>query len=123
MAATVTSLAFKKLFDSLPWWKFEPSSQVRIRAGEVGSANPGHVAMRAQDGTGIMVYVIAPDSIGIDMTKLAGSAKAKATWFDPRNGTRRVVGTFHTSGEQTFATPRGWEDAVLILDAGLSLAN
>jgi hypothetical protein len=65
---------------------------MRVRKGYIGSGNPGHLVMRSQNKTGAIVYIIAPDKVTIDMTKLAGAEKAKATWFDPRTGKRRPAG-------------------------------
>ena len=40
-----------------------------------------------------------------------------AFWIDPISGDAWPVGTFSNKGVQSFSTPDGWEDAILVLEA------
>jgi hypothetical protein len=51
------------------------------------------------------------------MDKIKGADTAKAVWIDPRNGKTVSVGAYPTTESKSFATPEGWEDALLILEA------
>jgi hypothetical protein len=41
----------------------------------------------------------------------------EASWFDPTTGAKTGIGGFTNRGVQSFSTPAGWEDAVLLLEA------
>ena len=38
-----------------------------------------------------------------------------AGWIDPRTGDRMPAGEFDAPGKQSFTTPAGWEDALLVI--------
>jgi hypothetical protein len=50
------------------------------------------------------------------MGKFTAGKEAKASWIDPRTGDSASAGIFPNRGVQTFATPEGWEDALLVLE-------
>jgi hypothetical protein len=50
------------------------------------------------------------------MNKIAAGAEVRAMWIDPRTGQSTAAGRFAATGVQSFATPDGWEDALLILE-------
>jgi hypothetical protein len=63
-----------------------------------------------------MIYVPeAGKQFTVNMDKISGS-KAKAWWFNPRNGKVTSIGTYNTSGTRTFTTPSSGPDWVLVLD-------
>jgi hypothetical protein len=45
------------------------------------------------------------------------AAKAEARWIDPKTGNSTAAGSFSNTGTQSFSTPEGWEDAILILQS------
>jgi len=49
------------------------------------------------------------------MNKLA-SGRVHGVWIEPRTGESTEAGRFRNRGVQSFATPDGWEDALLILE-------
>ena len=63
-----------------------------------------------------MVYLGSRAFFSISMDKLAGM-KVDARWIDPKTGNSVVAGNFSNTGIQSFSTPEGWEDAVLILES------
>ena len=66
-----------------------------------------------------MVYLGSRASFSINMDKLAG-AKVDARWIDPKTGNSTAAGSFSNTGTQSFSTPEGWEDAILILESSSS---
>ncbi len=54
-------------------------------------------------------------SFSVNMSKL-DAPKASALWIDPRTGATTPLGEFPNTGENAFATPDGWEDALLVLE-------
>jgi hypothetical protein len=53
----------------------------------------------------------------VRMEKISG-AKAKAWWFNPRDGKATAIGEFANNGEREFISPNPGEDVdwVLVLD-------
>jgi hypothetical protein len=45
----------------------------------------------------------------------AGSGEAEAFWINPQTGDRTRIGGYPADGERSFATPTGWDDAVLLI--------
>ena len=88
--------------------------------GNTNSASArGHVAAtRDKNGKYLMIYV--PTNGGarkleVNLNDLSGS-KAKAWWYNPGNGSAQSIGTFESSGTETFTTPSGGKDWVLVID-------
>jgi hypothetical protein len=50
------------------------------------------------------------------MDKLTG-AKVDARWIDPKTGDATAAGSFGNMGAQSFSTPEGGEDAMLIIES------
>ena len=84
-------------------------------------ARPGSsdsVAARTSDGQTIIAY--APSGrrgpIAIDMSKIVdASSQAKCWWFNPRDGSATLIGTFSTNGIRQFPSPDA-NDWVLVID-------
>jgi hypothetical protein len=49
------------------------------------------------------------------MQRLA-APRVRVSWIDPRTGEGTVAGLFDNTGVGSFATPRGFEDALLVLE-------
>jgi hypothetical protein len=45
------------------------------------------------------------------------AAKVDARWIDPKTGNSTAAGSLLNTGTQSFSTPEGWEDAILILES------
>ena len=79
----------------------------------------GHVAAtRDKNGKYLMIYI--PTNGGarkleVNLNDLSGST-AKAWWYNPDNGSAQSIGTFESSGTETFTTPSGGKDWVLVID-------
>ena len=64
----------------------------------------------------MMVYAGGKASFSVDMSELAGGNGMKVSWIDPRSGDATSIKPVPTTGVQTFSTPNGWEDALLVLE-------
>ncbi|OHB85793.1 MAG: hypothetical protein A2Z38_08305 [Planctomycetes bacterium RBG_19FT_COMBO_48_8] len=51
------------------------------------------------------------------MNKITAGDKVDASWVDPKTGDSVSIGSFSNTGIESFSTPDGWEDAILILKA------
>ena len=101
-----------RLIESLDWWKFVPDES--LFASGKGSGDMLNVAMRTESGDQILAYLSSPASFALRLDGMT-SAKAQATWFDPRTGEQVELGEVATGQVRWFSPPTGWEDAVLHL--------
>jgi hypothetical protein len=123
----------KKIFlGRKEWWHLVPD-QTMLAAGGKTNGRVLTLAARHRDGKWIMLYwggretgsvyqriktlLAGESSVSIRMDKVATSTTVNATWIDPRTGGAVSAGRFLNSGVQSFPVPRGWEDAVLVLEA------
>jgi hypothetical protein len=106
----------KKVFLGLSeWWHLVPDQSIFA----VGSQMQGQIlnlAARHEDGKWVMVYLGSKASFSLNMDKIV-AAKVNAFWIDPKTGISASVGSFSNTSTQSFSTPEGWEDAILILEA------
>ncbi|EHQ30806.1 glycoside hydrolase family 140 protein [Mucilaginibacter paludis] len=66
----------------------------------------------------VFIYTYNGRSINVNLGKIAGD-KVKASWFNPRNGEIKAIGTFANTGTKAFKSPgavANGNDWVLILD-------
>lgn len=107
----------RKIFEARKeWWHLVPDSGILVE-GVKTEGTLLNLAARHREGRWVMIYLASNASFAVDMSKIAGADSAKAFWADPRTGTSIPIGDFPTSGVQTFTTPEGWEDTILILEA------
>ena len=98
------------------WWLLVPDQLVFASGGKT-DGDLLRLAARHQDGKWAMVYLAEKANFSVNMDKLAGG-DVKALWIDPRTGDAVPAGTFPNKGQRSFSTPDGWEDALLVLEAG-----
>jgi hypothetical protein len=140
-AGSLSQMVLGKLFRSREHWKLVPDlghavmiagydsrgifssaweslqSAVHRQAYRLGSASS--VAARTSDGQTIIAYIPGGSAatITIDMSKISdAAAQAKCWWFNPRDGSSALVGTYAASGSREF-TPPDANDWVLTLDS------
>jgi hypothetical protein len=106
----------KKVFTSLPeWWYLVPDQSILVEGGRT-DGQILHLAARHKDGKWVVVYLADQASVSVNMSKLA-APRVRARWLDPRTGEAASAGWFGNTGTQSFSTPAGWEDALLVLEA------
>jgi hypothetical protein len=96
------------------WWLLVPDQSVLASGGRT-EGQVLHLAARHQDGKWVMVYLGDRTSFSVNMDKLS-AARVQACWIDPRTGAPAPIGALDNTGVKAFATPAGWEDAVLVLE-------
>ena len=62
-----------------------------------------------------MVYLGSKASFSINMNKIAAPDSVNALWIDPKTGDSLPAGSYSGAAAQSFSTPDGWQDAILIL--------
>ena len=104
----------RQLLLSRPFFERVPDqSLIASEAGE----GPYHMrATRAADGSYAFIYLPYYNPVTVDMSRLSGGTIA-ASWFNPRSGTTRRIGTQPHTEKATFEPPPGGPDWVLVLDA------
>jgi hypothetical protein len=105
----------RRLFESRPWPRLEPDQSI-IVAGQ-GHGESHLQAARAGDGTFLFVYLPRGGNVTVAMGKISGS-KAKAYWFNPRQGTATLIGQFPCSGQRRLSAPSAGldNDWLLVVD-------
>jgi hypothetical protein len=105
----------KKIFlERKEWWNLVPNQEIFASGGNT-NGQVLNLAARHQDGQWAMVYLGSKASFSTHMNKISG-AKVKAFWIRPETGEATAIGIFPNTGTQVFATPEGWDDAMLILE-------
>jgi len=98
------------------WWYLVPDQSIFAGGGQT-AGQVLNLAARHKDGKWIMVYLASKASFSINMNKITTAGKVNAFWIDPRTGESLAAGSFSNAGVESFSTPDGWEDALLILEA------
>jgi hypothetical protein len=80
-----------------------------------------HLAARHQDGKWAMFYLADKASFSVNLSKL-NAARVNVFWVNPITGEATPMGQESNAGVKSFSTPEGWEDSLLILEAGDSSA-
>ena len=111
----------RALIESRPYLTRIPDDGLIVPA-EAATSIPGagirrFVATRDEKGSYAMVYAPVGRPFAVRMDKISG-AKARAWWFNPRDGKATPIGEFETRGSRTFSPPDAGEqiDWVLVLD-------
>jgi hypothetical protein len=110
----------KRIITSLEeWWSLAPDQAVFADGGSA-AGQMLNLAARHRGGRWTMVYLAEKASISLHMDRVAGGRSVQAAWVDPRDGRKMAIGVFPGTGVRAFATPEGWEDALLIVQASTS---
>jgi len=104
-----------KLLVSMEWWKLVPDPYVFVDG--MGSGETRHAAMRSTAGDRLLVYLSHPGTVSLRLDGITAANAAQATWVDPQTGTRTAIGQFPTAGKSSFSSPKGWLDAILLVEA------
>jgi hypothetical protein len=106
----------KKTFLARPeWWLMKPDQSVFASGGRT-EGDVLHLAARHQDGKWAILYLADKASFTVDMDKIAAT-KVNVFWVDPKSGNATPIQREANQGVKAFTTPKGWEDAILILEA------
>ena len=105
----------RRLMESRPVLTRVPDQS--ILANDTGAGAVHRRATSASDGSYAMVYTPTGASFKVRMNVIKG-AKVQAWWFNPRDGSAKLIGEFPSTGERAFISPDKGEqvDWVLVLD-------
>ena len=105
------------------WWRLVPDQTLFADGGPTTGRVP-ILAARHEDGLWAMAYLGGEASVKIRTDQIApgrGGRATRAFWIDPRTGASAERGHTPAGGPdgavESFSTPSGWEDALLILEA------
>ena len=98
------------------WWYLVPDQSIFASGGQT-AGQVLNLAARHKDGKWIMIYLGSKASFSINMDKIIAGTHVNAFWIDPKTSDSVSIGGFPRTGVQSFSTPDGWEDAILILEA------
>jgi hypothetical protein len=115
------------------WWYLVPDQSVFASGGQT-SGRVLDLAARHKNGKWVMVYLGSKTTFSINMNKITAGNRVNAFWVDTKTGDSVSIGSFSSTGVESFSTtwtradvptaPDGWEDAILILEASDdSIAN
>lgn len=113
-AGSTTVAYIGNLMRSRRHWLMQPDRANAVMTQGHGSGSTRAVTSRASDGSSVIAYLPTRRQVTIDMTKVAGST-GRVWWWNPRTNVATSVGTFPTTGSQTF-TPPDNNDWVLVID-------
>ncbi len=106
----------KKIFLGLKeWWYLVPDQSIFASGGKT-DGRILNLAARHKDGKWIMVYLGSKTSFSIHMNKMTAGNKVNAFWIDPKTGDSVSIKNLANKTAESFSTPDGWEDAILILE-------
>jgi hypothetical protein len=111
----------RALLESRPFLTRLPADDVivpaRVPTSVPGAGRYRFVATRDTDGTYAMVYAPVGRAFTVRMDVIKGS-QVRAWWFNPRDGSATLIGTFPAIGQREFVPPNPGEmlDWVLVLD-------
>jgi hypothetical protein len=96
------------------WWRLVPDQSL-LAAGGQTDGRIVNLAARHAEGRWAMAYAASATRFSVAMDKLG--AACEAFWVDPRTGDCSESTSYPNSGARTLATPDGWEDGLLVLEA------
>ena len=97
------------------WWYLVPDQSIFASGGKT-DGRVLNLSARHKDGKWIMVYLGSKTSFSINMNKIVAGNKVNAFWIDPKTGDSDSINNLANKAVESFSTPDGWEDAVLILE-------
>jgi hypothetical protein len=111
------SILRKIFMERKEWWLLVPDQAVLAENGRI-SGEVLTMACCHQKGKWAMVYAAAPTTftVRLDKVKTSAGKKILAKWVNPLNGNARHVEYFRNRGTEQFTTPKGWDDALLVLE-------
>jgi hypothetical protein len=105
-----------KFFGPRRFYTFVPDQNHTVMTSGYSTGSTYAATARTSSGSSVISYIpyLPGRMVSIDMTKLTGS-NAQARWYNPRNDTLSSIGTYPTTGSQSF-TPPDNNDWVLVID-------
>ncbi len=105
----------RRLFELRPFSQLIPDQSIIYGSNPKDSTHTR--AAVASDGSYLIAYLSVGQPVTVVMKKIAGR-RAKASWFDPREGKTIEIGEFENEGFKTFIPPSSGKnsDWILVID-------
>jgi len=119
--AALTIPYLGKLLNTRSWWSFVPDAGHTVVTSGYGTSGTLDYITAARELSGKTVVAYIPQdgmTPTVAMNQLAGWS-ATAWWYNPRTGAGTAIGSYATTGTQTF-TPPDTNDWTLVIDSILS---
>ena len=113
--ASQMSILRRTFLDLEEWWNLVPDQSIFARGGKT-DGDILNLAARHENGKWILAYFGSSTASAIDLNKTAEGKTVRGSWVNPSTGVRTAMGKTSGKGVWSFATPDGWEDALLILE-------
>ena len=104
----------RDVFTAQKWWKLIPDQSIFTDQRDTMQ----RIAARSESGDWTMAYLGDPTTVSVNMGKVTAGNATKTSWINLRTGSQTEVGTLTDTGNRSFSTPDGWEDAVLLFERG-----
>ncbi len=106
-----------KLFTGRHWASLVPDLGHSVLTAGYSSGGDYATAAYAADSSSIIAYLPSVRAVTVSGTRLAGATET-AWWYNPGTGVATMIGTYPTTGTQTFTPPSGGDgDWVLVVDS------
>jgi Protein of unknown function (DUF4038)/Putative collagen-binding domain of a collagenase/Abnormal spindle-like microcephaly-assoc'd, ASPM-SPD-2-Hydin len=109
---------FGKLFRSRAHWLLIPDLKHEVVTAGYGSGTALTTTASTRNSQTILSYIPngSATTLTVDMSKISSAGKsAKCWWFNPRDGSTKLIGVFANSSSRPF-TPPDSNDWVLVID-------
>jgi len=97
------------------WWDLAPDSSLVAACLDGDPALTVAACSRAGDWA--LVYLGGSAAVSVRMDALGAASEVEASWVAPTTGETMAAGVFGSTATPGFSTPRGWDDALLLLEA------
>ncbi len=106
----------REIFEARPeWWRLIPDQSLFAAGGQT-KGRVLHLAAHHAEGLWAVFYLADPAEFSINLASLRGP-HVSAAWVNPATGASMAIGAYADTGVQSFTTPTGWEDSLLILES------
>jgi hypothetical protein len=107
----------KALTDRSEWWRLVPDPSIVVEGGTPRGEDILTLAARHPQWRWAVVYLADQSECRVQVRRLRDQGRLTACWIDPRTGEGTPVDALGSGEALSFATPAGWEDALLVLEA------
>jgi hypothetical protein len=114
--ATQLGILKRAFTERKEWWRLVPDQAVFASGGNT-NGQLLNLAARHQDGQWALVYLATKASFSVNLDKVNGGANLKVFWIDPKSGQVTPEARSAHQAVESFSTPEGWEDALLVAEA------
>ena len=110
----------RRVFEARPqWWRLVPDQSLFAAGGQT-KGRVLHLAARHPENKWAMTSLADPVEFSVNLAGLVGASDyspVRAFWVNPATGESEASESSANTGVQSFRTPAGWEDSLLILES------